>query len=130
MNIIKSQDIKNAIKTLTENHNGTVWQALENTESGKTLCLVYGYAEGYDKGEKYQVIENGKTYTLCAKLAFNIDDLQCDYDVDWYMPYNENGDVYDTDSAITDDYQALADYYNKEAKIIIDLMNKGELVIE
>lgn len=35
-----------------------------------------------------------------AKLAYNCDDLQCDYDLDWNMP-TSGGGVVDTETAIT-----------------------------
>lgn len=130
MNNITSQDIQNAIATLQENTCGTVYQEVGYTQDGQTLYLVFGYSEGYDKGEKYQVQEGDTLYTLCAKLAFNVSSLQCDYDCDFYMPWSANGDIYDTDSSVDGDFQALADYYNKEAKTIIDLMNSGELAIQ
>lgn len=129
MKSIKSQDIKQAVNTLLENRDGTVYQEIGYTDDGLMLYLVLGYQEDYEKGEDFQVIEGDTTFTICAKLAFNVSSLQCDYDVDWYMPYDEKGNVYDTDSAITKDFQALADYYNKEAKSIIEMMNNGEISI-
>lgn len=129
MKTITSQDIKNAIDTLKGNDAGTVYQEVGYTDDGQTLYIVFGYAEGYDKGEKYQVQEGDTLYTMCAKLAFNVSSLQCDYDIDWNMPWSANGDIYDTDSSVDDDYKAIAEYYNKEAKEIIDLMNKGELTV-
>lgn len=127
---ITKNDIENAVKTLRDNNNGTVYQVVGYTQDGQGLYLVMGYQDGYEKGEKYQTIEGEKIYTLCGKLACNVSSLQCDYDVDWYMPWQSNGDVYDTDTAITDDFQSLADFYNQSAKEIIALMNKGDLVVE
>lgn len=130
MNTIKANDFANAVKTLQQNHDGTVYQEVGTTDNGEKLYLVFGYQAGYDKGEAYQVEENDTVYTLCAKLAFNVDSLQCDYDGDWYMPYNDNGDVYDTDSAITKDFEGLAEYYNQESENIIAMMNDGKITIE
>lgn len=130
MNTIKSQDFQNAIDALTKNGAGTIYQEVSRMNDGKTLYLVFGYEEGYEKGEKYQVQEEKTLWTLCAKLAFNVSSLQCDYDVDWYMPYNKCGDIYDTNSALTDNFKSLADYYNHEAKEITQLYNNGEINID
>lgn len=34
---------------------------------------------------------------LAVKIAYNCDDLQYDYDIDWLMPVNSEGDVIDTE---------------------------------
>lgn len=39
-------------------------------------------------------------YTICCKMAVNCDDLQCDYDVDWVMPFDEGGYVMDIEHII------------------------------
>lgn len=56
------------------------------------------------------------TYTLCGKLAINIDDLQCDYDIDWAMP-EVGGVVWDTDTAVT--IEAL-EFWNNQAKELLE----------
>lgn len=122
---ITSQDIKNAIDTLMseDGTNGVVYQPVSTLDDGRDLCLVVGWVDGYDDGsEDYQ--RDG--YTLCAKLAINIDDLQCDYDVDWYMPWGDNGDIYDTDMALSKNYDDV-DWYNNQAKIITEALNAGRL---
>lgn len=59
---------------------------------------------------------------LCAKIAANWDDLQCDYDYDWAMPMNLDGDVIDTEfvfyreksleDELNDAINTLENYYN------------------
>lgn len=68
--------------------------------------------------------KNGTIYTLCAKLAFNNNDSQCDYDIDWTMAWNDVGYIYDTDMAVTKDD---SDWYNDSAERIIKECNNGEL---
>lgn len=45
---------------------------------------------------------NADGFTLACKIAVNCDDLQCDYDWDWNMPYDEEG-VIDTEYSIYSD---------------------------
>ena len=127
--MITRKEFENAINEMVANKDSGVWYCpLQTLENGQELCLVLGWEEGYDKGEKYQQEVDGTIYTLCGKVAVNIDDLQCDYDVDWYMPYTEDGDVYDTNTAIADADDL--DFFVGEAKTIAEMMNNGELKIE
>lgn len=100
--------------------NGTAWQKV-GTYKGKDLCLVLGWVEDEPNDYLYQQHEecNGKikTYTLCGKLAVNIDDLQCDYDIDWAMP-EVDGEVWDTDTAVE---KAGLDYWNRQAKKLLEM---------
>lgn len=122
---------RDAIKYMLEN-DGTAWVALGRTKDGTEICLVLGWEGGYDEASgNYQKKEGNTLYTLCGKLAYNCDDLQCDYDFDWYMPYAENGDVYDTSMAISkrSDGEDFA-WWLDECDTIITLLNKGELKTE
>jgi len=103
--------------------NGTVYYPVKHLKDGRNLCLVFGWVDGYqDGGEDYQ--RDG--YTLCCKLAINIDDLQCDYDVDWYMPWDSKGEVYDTNMALTRGFDDV-DWYNKQANIIAKMLDTNKL---
>lgn len=109
---------------------GTVFFSVGEVEYGdeyRDVCLVLGWTKGYEEGEKYQEIECGNLYTLCGKIAFNTDDLQCDYDWDWSMPVFADGDVMDTEIAISgvEDYESFV----KNAEYVIEKMNSGELFI-
>ena len=58
-------------------------------------------------------------YGLMGKIAFNCDDLQCDYDIDWLMPYDKKrGEVYDTEYPIYPDSNIAlyVHYLLKDAK--------------
>ena len=70
---------------------------------------------------------------IVGKIAVNCDDLQCDYDIDWYVPINDRtGDVWDTESAIynDEDLNALAasiiDEYNKMKDL--NLTDDGHII--
>ena len=103
--------------------NGVIYNPIKRLDDGRYLCLVFGWGEGYDKDDTL-IQRDG--YTLCAKLAINIDDLQCDYDIDWYMPYDDKGNVWDTDMSVD---PHSWDWYDDQAKQIIEAYNKGEISV-
>lgn len=136
MNKVSVKQFKNAVDSmLNESYiDGVSYITLDKTDDGKTIAIVIGWQDGYDDGEKWQVkmpLLNGEKliFTLCAKVAINIDDLQCDYNFDWYMPSTKDGDIYDTDSALTGDYKRDLAWLLSEAKEMINLMKKGVLTI-
>lgn len=110
--------------------DGVVYFPIDKTDDGKTIALVLGWQEGYNKGETYQTTMGDTTLTLCGKIAVNIDDLQCDYDFDWYMPWGENGDVYDTNMALSENHAEDLAWFLGEAEEVIKLMNENVLTIK
>lgn len=114
-------------------HDGCSWLEMGTTKDGTAICLVVGWEDGYDKEDGlFQKQEGDTLYTLCMKLAYNCDDLQCDYDADWYMPYGEDGDIVDTSTAITTTgaWRDEFDWWEQEASDLIKLINNGELKAE
>lgn len=125
---ITKEDYNKLVETALAHKDGVAWHTMGTLEDGRDLCLVMGYEEGYDRGEKYQDEIEGTIWTLCQKLAVNIDDLQCDYGMDWYMPWDKkSGDVWDTDMAVSDDSDV--DWYNDQAKEIIKGLEDGTLEV-
>lgn len=60
-----------------------------------SMFIVIGWQGGF--GDTNSGIMDGD-YRVCTKLAYNDSALQCDYDVDWVMPFDEeSGDVDDTE---------------------------------
>lgn len=108
------------------------WLVVGKLADGRELCLVFGWVEDYEPDENLyqQTLEHGGqfTYTLCAKLAVNVDDLQCDYDIDWLQPYRKDGEVWDTETAITKGEYDF-DWYKAEAKAIIEAIDKGDFEV-
>ena len=130
MNNVSIKEFKNAIDTMLNGYiDGVSYIPLSKTDDGKTIALVLGYELGYNDGEDYQVKVGTETYTLCGKIAINIDDLQCDYDFDWYMPSNKDGDIYDTSMALSKNHAEDLTWFLGEAEEMINLMNKGVLTI-
>ena len=110
--------------------DGVVHFDLGKTDDGKTIALVLGYEDGYNDGEDYQIKMGDTTLTLCGKIAINIDDLQCDYDFDWYMPWNKDGDVFDTSMALSKDHTEDLEWFLSQAEEMINLLQKGVLTIK
>lgn len=130
MSNVSIKQFKNAIDTMLNGYiDGVSYIPLSKTDDGKTIALVLGYELGYNDGEDYQVKVGNNTYTLCGKIAINIDDLQCDYDYDWYMPSNKDGDIYDTDMALSKNHAEDLTWFLGEAEEMINLMDKGVLTI-
>ena len=94
------KEFENGIKEMLKYPDGCVYFKVGKTPEEKDGAVVLGFVRGYDEGDKYQIKIDNEVYTLCGKVAVNIDDLQCDYDFDWYMPWGGDGDVYDTETTI------------------------------
>lgn len=134
MKKITLKEYEKAIEVMKNIDSGTYYFDLGKTPDGKTIALVLGYELGYDEGEAYQVKEGTKVYTLCGKIAVNIDDLQCDYDFDWYMPIicdgdKLNGDIFDTGMALTENHKRDLEWFMYNAKQIIEDFKLGVLTI-
>ena len=108
-------------------YDGT-WSYKVGQHNGRDVAIVLGWTDDYaEGGAKYQIKQFGKTWTLCGKIAINIDDLQCDFDYDWAMPLIKDGDVYDSEHAIDD---KSFDYLLDEAEFVMYELKNGTLKIE
>ena len=105
--------LKKAYEGLSENPTGTYYFDL-GLPSG--LHVVVGEYDG----------------DICTKIAFNCDDLQCDYDYDWEMPTYKDGEVAfveDTLNANTD-FVKEAEYLIGEANAMDKEIANGNLLAE
>lgn len=130
--MITEKDYKEAVLNALNNFDGTTWLYVgEVLPRKKPLCLVFGWCE--DDGEMneeciadyYTQSKDERLYILRAKLAYNCDDLQCDYDMDWYEPTYEDGTVFGTDTDVRKD-SCWADW-KELATEAIRLLKKGIL---
>ena len=128
---VKLADLKTAIKTMQNSYiDGCYYFTLDRLPNGKRLALVIGYASDYELGDgKYQSTLGDSVFTMVGKIAFNCDDLQCDYEFDWHMPWTKDGDVVDTDMAI-DGTQSQLDWWLEMAEEIVNGINNKELKTE
>ena len=126
---ISDKDYKKMVETAVKNPDGCVFQRIEKLEDGRDLYLVMGWEVGFDKGEDYQKQIGDKVYTLCQKIAVNIDDLQCDYEMDWHEPWDKlYGEVYGTDQAVIKN--DTVDWINEQAVEIKKMLDNGELEVK
>lgn len=81
--------------------DGTYHWMLGRDDNDNDWAIVLGWADGFDKVENDDCTDG--TWRLCVKLAYQPWNsmLQCDYDIDWTMPYDEeSGEVDDTEISI------------------------------
>lgn len=112
-------------------NDGVAWFHMGWLPDGRELALVIGWGEGYERDKNLIQEKSGDTlYTICSKLAVNIDDLQCDYGFDWYMPSDKKtGDIWDSDMAVPSDYNISLDWYIKESEAMLEAFKKGEIEV-
>lgn len=68
----------------------TYWYTLDIIND-KEYAVVMGWNDGFAEDKP----------TLCMKLAFlPTNSLMSEYDIDWLMPYDEQGEVDDTEMSI------------------------------
>ena len=75
----------------------------KNREKSDELYLVFACDE--DEGEAEEG-GRGKGCGLVCKIAYNCDDLQCDYEWDWASPVTKDGDVISWDMIHCEDIEA------------------------
>lgn len=121
--MIDRKDFKNSVEWVKKNHDGCSHIRVAETKQGD-LCLVFGWGviEEYNEGI-YHVEKQG----VLMKLAVNVDDLQCDFDYDWEMPFDEKGNVWDT---MTTAEETTLDWIEKEAVEIVKALNEGKVKVK
>lgn len=105
--------IKDAADYFKDNTEGCYY-----TDLTKDLYLVVGYSSSDDEGP-------------VMKIAYNSDDLQSDYDWDWYMPTYEDGEVAFVEISLNaENAEGDADYMIKEAESMQKEIDEGNLKID
>lgn len=96
------QGFSNAVSNMKRTKcDGTYYWPLGTDDNGNDWAIVLGWSDGFDERESDDCTDG--TWRLCAKLAYQPWNsiMQCDYDRDWLMPYNEeNGEVDDNEVSI------------------------------
>lgn len=96
------KEFTNAVIHMRETHeNGTYHWLLDTDENNNDWAIVLGWQDGFEPDETDDCMDG--TYRLCAKLAYQPNNslMQCDYDIDWLMPYDEEtGEVDDNEISI------------------------------
>ena len=109
--------IKDAAANFAKNQHAGChhWNIGKINKHDFAICL--GWDDGFDNdpNDNYaakDISAFGDSCHICMKLGFQPDNsiMQCDYDCDWLMPYDEtSGDVDDTNEAVyaDTDYEEL-----------------------
>ena len=96
------KEFANAISNMRKTHeNGTYHWYLGTDENNNDWAIVLGWLDGFEADETDDCMDG--TWRLCSKLAYQPCNslMQCDYDIDWFMPYDEeSGEVNDTEIPI------------------------------
>lgn len=102
MNIQKlTKEFIEAVEEMKTQKEGVYYWILPIDDDKNDWAIVLGYSNGFDENEQDEFTDG--TWRLCAKFAYqpNNSMLQCDYNVDWLMPYDEvTGDVDDREVSI------------------------------
>lgn len=107
--------LKNAFADLWDDPIGTFYMRLTDS-----LFVVVG------------PVEEDTELTIRAKIAFNCDDLQMDYDWDWHGVSNKDGDIIDYEIELSkdSDFNRIVDDFIKYADELQNLIDSGEVVME
>lgn len=84
--------------------NGTYYWILGSDDNNNYWAIVLGWSDGFAIDENDDCTDG--TWRLCVKLAYQPCNslMQCDYDIDWSMPYDEETEeVDDTEYSIYPD---------------------------
>lgn len=118
------KDFTNAVEHMRKSNGyGTYYWWLDEDDKGNSWAIVLGWADGFEEDPNDNNLDG--TWRICVKLAFQPWNsiMQCDYDVDWQMPYDEvTGEVDDTEIAIysdtnlTETINWLLNYYSNYNK--------------
>lgn len=105
--------LKDVLRACEEDHETTCFKDLM-TDSNIYLVASWSEFEG----------------RVNCKIAYNCDDLQCDYDWDWWMPHHkDDNEVWDTELELREGYaEADAEYFYKEAKAMDEQILAGNVV--
>ena len=102
-----------AVEDMRRTHEcGTYCWWLDQDENRNNWAIVLGWADGFEENPNDNNLDG--TWRICAKLAYQPwnSAMQCDYDIDWLMPYDEeSGEVDDNEVSI---------YPNTNLKEVID----------
>lgn len=110
---------RDSIEALKNGENGTYfWWLKKNDRNDNDWAIVLGWTYDGDSGiEENPYHKDG--FQIAAKIAFqsNKSIMQCDFDVDWNLPYDkETGEVWECDYYIDEetDIDEVLDFFEKE----------------
>lgn len=93
-----------AVEEMKKNHKSGTYYWYLGFDGKNNWAIVLGWSDGFEE-DSTDPCMNG-TWRICAKLTYqpNNSIMQCDYDIDWDMPYDEiTGEVDDNEISIYPD---------------------------
>ena len=93
-----------AVEEMKKNHESGTYYWRLGSDGKNDWAIVLGWADGFEEDATDTCMDG--TWRICAKLAYQPWNsiMQCDYDVDWLMPYDkETMEVDDNEISIYPD---------------------------
>lgn len=116
--MIKAEEIAEAVEFLLKEKQGCYFKKVFSDLEGCAWGIVIGWGAGFDENEKTPFSDG--QYRICSKIAHNDSALQCDYEWDFKQPCDRfTGEVYDTDTELSPDFNAEALRLSKEFERVV-----------
>lgn len=101
---ILAKEFMKAVAEMRQTHGYGTYYWIIGEDEENDWAIVLGWGNGFEENTNDDCTDG--TWRICAKLAFqskrNI--MQCDYDIDWDMPYDEeSGEVDNNEISIYPD---------------------------
>lgn len=114
--------IKNAVESLKKDGDSTWYFHLVDN-----LYYVIGGVNpaNYDTEDLENFATDEEGWVICGKIAVNVDDLQSDYEFDWYMPFEREGETWNTEREFYND----EDYNSVAQDVIYELQGFEGVVV-
>ena len=90
-----------AVEEMCRTHGNGTYHWYLGSDDNNDWAIVLGWSDGFEPEITDPCMDG--TWHLCAKLAYQPSNsiMQCDYDIDWQMPYDEEtGEVDDNEIPI------------------------------
>ena len=117
-----TKQIRNSVVSLYKEKCGCCHWHLLTDDKSRRWSIVVGWSYGFDEDEDGYFSDGA--WQICSKIAYEEKDnaMQTDFDLDFTMPFDEDGFVYDTCSSIAKsvDWENLADNLLKQFKEVTD----------
>lgn len=134
--MISFSEFEKGVKRVFEQKDGVTFFKVGKTPENKDIAIVIGWDDtcGLDENIETYYMETYYIENHCilsAKVAYNCDDLQCDYGWDWYMPeVKGTNDVLDTGLFLSKNLEDLKNNYNYICELVdkvLDGYKNGDL---
>ena len=129
--MISFSEFEKGVKRAFEQKDGVTFFKVGKTPENKDIAIVIGWDDAYGLDEDMEAYYIENHCILSAKVAYNCDDLQCDYGWDWYMPeVKGTNDVLDTGLFLSKNLEDLKNDYNYICELVdkvLDGYKNGDL---